>query len=95
MVTIAYVNPTCREVLEESRWLEQVRQAEVFDETGDSFMPYVVFQSLSAEWSLATEQLAFQLGPWVLAQWKFGSLSNRTSPVAHTGRFNRPPYFNP
>jgi SAM-dependent methyltransferase len=95
MVTIVYVNPTCRGVLEESRWLEQVRQAEVFDETGNSFMPYVVFQSLSAEWSRATEQLAFQLGPWVLAQWQFGSLSNRTSPVSHSGRFNRPPILQP
>jgi SAM-dependent methyltransferase len=95
MVTIVYVNPTCRGVLEESGWLEQVRQAEVFDETGDSFMPYVVFQSSSAEWSRATEQLAFQIGPWVLAQWKFRSLSNRTSPVAHSGRSFRPPVLQP
>jgi SAM-dependent methyltransferase len=95
MVTIVYVNPTRQEVLEESGWLEQVRKAEVFDETGHSFMPYVVFQSLSAEWSRATEQLAFQLGPWVLARWKFGSLSNRTSPVAHSDRCHRPPVLQP
>ena len=95
MVTIVYVNPTCREVLEESRWLEQVRQAEVFDETGNSFMPYVVFQSLSGDWSRATEQLAYQFGPWVLARWEFRSLSNRTSPVGHSGRCYRPPVLQP
>src|SRR5260370_1256744 len=78
MVTIVYVNPTCREVLEESGWLEQVRQAEVFDETGNSFMPYVVFQSLSAEWSRATEQLAFPFGPSLLAHVTFIPLHNRT-----------------
>jgi SAM-dependent methyltransferase len=95
LVTIVYLNPTCREVLEESGWLEQVRQAEVFDETGNSFMPYVVFQSLSAEWSRATEQLVFQFGPWVLGRWSFGSLSNRTSPVAHSSRRHRPPVLQP
>ena len=95
LVTIIYVNPTCRELLEESEWLEQVLQAEVFDETGNSFMPYVVFQSSSAEWSRATEQLAFQFGPWVLARWSFGSLSNRTSPIAHSGRCHRPPILQP
>ena len=95
LVTIVYVNPTCRELLEESEWLEQVLQAEVFDETGNSFMPYVVFQSSSAEWSRATEQLAFQLGPWVLARWSFGSLSNRISPIAHSGRCHRPPILQP
>jgi len=95
LVTIVYVNPTCRELLEESEWLEQVLQAEVFDETGNSFMPYVVFQSSSAEWSRATEQLAFQFGPWVLARWSFGSLSNRTSPIAHSGRCHRPPILQP
>jgi SAM-dependent methyltransferase len=95
MVTIVYVNPTCRDVLAESGWLEQVRQAEVFDETGNSFMPYVVFQSLSAEWSQATEQLAFQFGPWVFARWRFASLSNRTSPVGHSGLCHRPPVLQP
>lgn len=95
LVTIVYVNPTCRELLEEGEWLEQVLQAEVFDETGNSFMPYVVFQSSSAEWSRATEQLAFQFGPWVLARWSFGSLSNRTSPIAHSGRCHRPPILQP
>jgi SAM-dependent methyltransferase len=94
LVTIVYVNPTCRALLEESEWLEQVLQAEVFDETGNSFMPYVVFQSSSAEWSRATEQLTFQFGPWVLARWSFGSLSNRTSPIAHSGRC-RPPILQP
>ena len=95
LVTIIYVNPTCRELLEKSKWLVQVLQAEVFDETGNSFMPYVVFQSSSAEWSRATEQLAFQFGPWVLARWSFGSLSNRTSPIAHSGRCHRPPILQP
>jgi len=50
-VTIVYVNPTCNEALQNADWLEPVRHGETFDETSNTFMPYIVLQSASAQWS--------------------------------------------
>lgn len=93
-VTIIYLNPIWLDVLTNAAWLRQVKCGETFDETGNSFMPYVVFQGLSAPWRETTELLTFQFGPWVVARWAFASLSNASSPLIDTA-VSRPPVLTP
>lgn len=85
-ITIIYLNPTCLEIFTTASWLQEIRRGETFDDLGSGFEPYVVFRSLTPPWKEVTEALDFQLGPWVLASWRFASLSNTTSPVITTSR---------
>jgi Acetyltransferase (GNAT) domain len=95
-VTIIYLNPVWLEVLTNASWLKQIRAGETFDETGNSFMPYVIFRGLPPAWEDATEVLAYQLGPLILGKWRFASVSNITNPlVAHTRPLKRPPVLQP
>lgn len=95
-VTIVYLNPVWLQVLTNAAWLRQIRAGETFDETGNSFMPYVVFRGLPPPWQDATEVLAFQFGPMIFGKWKFASVSNLTSPlVAQTRPLKRPPVLQP
>ena len=50
LVTIIYLNPVWCEVLTKTPWLIQIRHGETFDETSNSFMPYVVFQVVPPPW---------------------------------------------
>jgi CelD/BcsL family acetyltransferase involved in cellulose biosynthesis len=93
-VTIIYLNPVWLDVLTNASWLRQVKYGETFDETGNSFMPYVVFQGVPAPWKETTEMLSFQFGPWVVAKWSFASLSNASSPVVASAA-SRPPVLTP
>jgi SAM-dependent methyltransferase len=93
-VTIIYLNPVCLDILTNAAWLRQVKYGETFDETGNSFMPYVVFQGVPAPWRQTTELLTFQFGPWVVASWAFASLSNASSPLIATA-VSRPPVLTP
>ena len=94
LVTIIYLNPVWCEVLTKTPWLIQIRHGETFDETSNSFMPYVVFQGVPPPWKQANEVLRFQFGPWVFAKWRFPSVSNTTSPLREQ-LFNRPPVSQP
>ena len=59
-------------------------------------MPDNVLQTSAPEWSPATEQLAFQFGPWVFGRWRFASLINRTSPLLQKeGAGQVPPILQP
>jgi hypothetical protein len=93
-VTIIYLNPVWLDVLTNASWLKQVKYGETFDETGNSFMPYVVFQSVPAPWKETTEVLPFQFGPWVVAKWVFASISNASSPLV-AAPTSRPPVLQP
>lgn len=93
-ITIVYLNPVWLKVLSNASWLKQVRYGETFDETGNSFMPYVVFQGLPQQWREAIEILAFQFGPWVFARWAFSSFSNSSSPLV-AAPLGRPPVLRP
>jgi len=93
-VTIIYLNPVWLEVLMNASWLKQVKYGETFDETGNSFMPYVIFQSVPAPWRETTEVLPFQFGRWVVARWAFPSISNASSPLVATPA-SRPPVLQP
>jgi SAM-dependent methyltransferase len=93
-VTIIYVNPVWVDVLASAPWLTQVRYGETFDDTGNSFMEYVIFQGLPEPWREATEVLTFQIGPWVLARWSFPSVSNMANPIANS-RSSKPPVLKP
>ena|SRR5271155_2416801 len=93
-VTVIYLNPVWLDVLTNASWLRQIKYGETFDETGNSFMPYVVFQGVPAPWRETTEVLTFQFGPWVVARWAFASLSNASSPLIATA-VSRPPVLTP
>jgi hypothetical protein len=94
--TVIYVNPVWLEVLTNAPWLKQVQAGETFDETGNSFMPYVVFRGVPMPWTDATEVLTFQFGPLLLGKWIFASVSNTISPLlANTGPLTRPPVLQP
>jgi Acetyltransferase (GNAT) domain len=95
-VTVVYLNPVWLEVLTEAAWLKQIRAGETFDEAGNSFMPYVVFQGLPPPWEDRIEMLAFQFGPLVFGKWQFASVSNAASPlVTQTRSIDRPPVLQP
>ena len=93
-VILVYLNPVWCGILTKASWLRQIRHGETFDETSNSFMPYVVFQGVPAPWKQASEELAFQLGPWVFAKWRFPSVSNTTNPL-HERPFSRPSISQP
>jgi hypothetical protein len=95
-VTVIYLNPVWLEVLTNAAWFKQIRAGETFDETGNSFMPYVVFRGLPPPWQDMTEVLIFQFGPLIFGKWRFGSVSNAISPlVAQTCPLKLPPVLQP
>jgi len=95
-ITILYLNPTCMGLMLAASWLREIRRGEAFDEAGNCFEPYVVFQSVTPPWKEVVEALDFRFGPWMLAEWRFDSLSNTTSPVvAGGGCLDKPPVSQP